>query len=69
MLLDQRDVPVTSNSFSALFDDGLEAWLQELPLQGIWQQADFKRIHSELSAIRSLIGMPLMQPVSGKVKF
>ncbi|MDC9582903.1 RtcB family protein, partial [Xenorhabdus sp. PR6a] len=43
LLLDQRDVPVTPNSFSALFDEGLEAWLQELPYQGIWQQTDFKR--------------------------
>ncbi|CDG16386.1 RtcB family protein [Xenorhabdus doucetiae] len=53
LLLDQRDVPVTPNSFSALFDEGLEAWLQELPYQGIWQQADFKRMYTELSAVLS----------------
>ncbi|PHM57381.1 RNA-splicing ligase RtcB [Xenorhabdus hominickii] len=53
LLLDQRDVPVTPNSFSALFDEGLEAWLQALPQQGVWQQANFKRMYTELSAILS----------------
>ncbi|MBC8951412.1 RtcB family protein [Xenorhabdus sp. PB62.4] len=53
LLLDQRDVPVTPKSFSALFDEGLETWLQELPQQGIWQQADFNRMYTELSAILS----------------
>ena len=36
LLLDRRDVPVTPDSFSALFDDGLPAWLAALPLQGLW---------------------------------
>ncbi|CBJ79627.1 putative PLP-dependent transferase [Xenorhabdus bovienii str. Jollieti] len=53
LLMDQRDVPVTPTSFSALFDEGLAAWLQELPQQGVWQQADFKRMHTELNAILS----------------
>ncbi|MBD2792538.1 RtcB family protein [Xenorhabdus szentirmaii] len=53
LLLDQRDVPVTPNSFNALFDEGLDAWLQALPQRGIWQQADFKRMKAELSAILS----------------
>ncbi|WP_426575863.1 RtcB family protein [Xenorhabdus stockiae] len=53
LLLDQRNVPVTPQSFSALFDEGLAAWLQELPRQGIWQQADFSRMYAELNAVLS----------------
>ena len=51
LLEDQRNVPVTPASFQALFDEGLGAWLDELPAQGLWQHVDFKRLHSELGAI------------------
>lgn len=49
LLQDRRDVPVSGASFAALFDDGPEAWLQELqPLkQGIWQHTDFARLQRE----------------------
>lgn len=51
LLQDKRDVPVTTRSFQALFDEGIAAWLTELPKQGLWQDVDFKRLHTEISKI------------------
>ncbi|POD96437.1 RNA-splicing ligase RtcB [Pectobacterium odoriferum] len=51
LLLDRRDVPVTPDSFSALFDEGLSAWLAALPQQGLWQDVDFRRLSAELASI------------------
>jgi tRNA-splicing ligase RtcB len=44
-----RDVPASSAAFQALFDSGPEAFLDTVPHQGIWSEADFSRIERDLS--------------------
>lgn len=51
LLNDQRDIPVTPQSFTALFDEGLPAWLNTLPQQGLWQKVNFIRLQTELDKI------------------
>jgi tRNA-splicing ligase RtcB len=43
-----RDVPVRSSGFLALFDAGPQAWLETLPAQGLWADADLARLQCEL---------------------
>ena len=57
LLHDKRDVPVTPQSFQALFDDGIAAWLAALPKQGLWQFVNFDRIQLEIDQI---LGQPLI---------
>ena len=45
-----RDVPVRSAGFLALFDAGPQAWLEGLPREGLWAQADLARLFAELQA-------------------
>jgi len=54
LLHDKRDVPVTPQSFEALFDDGIAAWLYALPAQGLWQAVNFERLHREIDQILGL---------------
>ncbi|KAA9001363.1 RtcB family protein [Affinibrenneria salicis] len=51
LLFDRRDVPVTPQSFSALFDEGLPAWLASLPQLGLWREVDLARLAVELNRI------------------
>lgn len=51
LLNDQRDIPVTPQSFEALFDDGLSAWLNALPQQGLWQKVNVTQLQAELNKI------------------
>lgn len=51
LLQDERDVPVTPQSFQALFDQGLASWLSELPQQGLWNSVNYERLHAELNKI------------------
>ncbi len=57
VLLDnQRDVPLSSRAFCALFDAGPRALLEQLPAVGIWRQVDRQRIVDELTACVGLEG-------------
>nr|WP_257381714.1 RtcB family protein [Snodgrassella alvi] len=51
LLQDERNVPVTPQSFQALFDDGIAAWVAALPQQGLWQEVNFKRLLAEINQI------------------
>lgn len=51
LLQDERNVPVTPNSFQALFDAGIAAWLKELPQQGLWETINFERLLNEIDQI------------------
>lgn len=51
LLHDKRDVPVTPQSFQALFDDGIAEWLASLPKQGLWATVDFERLYLEIDQI------------------
>jgi tRNA-splicing ligase RtcB len=48
-LLDNgRDVPVSTRAFTALFDDGPEAFLDRLDPLGLWAQCDRERLQAEV---------------------
>ncbi|MGM9485587.1 RtcB family protein [Roseateles sp. NT4] len=48
-LLDNgRDVPVATRAFTALFDDGPDAFLDSLDSLGIWAQCDRDRLRAEV---------------------
>lgn len=51
LLQDERNVPVTPQSFQALFDDGIAAWVAALPQQGLSQEVNFKRLLAEINQI------------------
>lgn len=49
-LLDNgRDVPASTAAFRALFDLGPEAFLQEVPRQGLWSEMDHVRLQQEVA--------------------
>jgi len=49
-LLDNgRDVPASTAAFRALFDLGPEAFLQEIPREGLWGEMDHIRLQDELA--------------------
>ena len=48
-LLDNgRDVPVSTRAFTALFDDGPDAFLDRLDPLGLWAQCDRERLRAEV---------------------
>jgi tRNA-splicing ligase RtcB (3'-phosphate/5'-hydroxy nucleic acid ligase) len=51
LLQDERDVPVTPQSFQALFDQGIAEWIAALPQQGLWQEVNVKRLLAEINQI------------------
>ncbi|MCO6537122.1 RtcB family protein [Gilliamella sp.] len=51
LLQDERDVPVTPQSFQALFDQDISAWLSELPQHGLWNSVNYERLRAELDKI------------------
>ncbi|WP_218966856.1 RtcB family protein [Snodgrassella alvi] len=51
LLQDERNIPVTPQSFQALFDEGIAAWITALPQQGLWQEVNFKRLLAEINQI------------------
>lgn len=61
LLHDKRDVPVTPQSFQALFDDGIAAWLAALPELGLWKTVNFDRLHCEVDQI---VGQQLIKAKS-----
>jgi tRNA-splicing ligase RtcB (3'-phosphate/5'-hydroxy nucleic acid ligase) len=49
-LLDNgRDVPVSTRAFTALFDDGPDAFLDRLDPLGLWAQCDRERLRAEVA--------------------
>lgn len=54
LLYDRRNIPVPGNAFTALFDDGADAWIAGLKEDGLWQSVDRLRLHDELSKTLSL---------------
>ena len=54
-LLDNgRDVPVSTRAFTALFDDGPDAFLDRIDPLGIWAQCDRERLRDE---VRRCVGL------------
>lgn len=51
LLQDERNIPVTPQSFQALFDEGIAAWIAALPQQGLWQHVNFKRLLAKINQI------------------
>ena len=56
LLQNGRDVPMSSRSFTALFDSGPAACLDELCPEGLWTQVDRERLYRELSPCIGLAG-------------
>ncbi len=48
ILLNERDVPVRTTGFKALFESGPHAFIDELPDEGIWRSADRDRLCKEV---------------------
>lgn len=51
ILEDQRNIPVNAASFEALFNDGLSAWQEALPMEGLWANVDHPRLQREIGKI------------------
>ncbi len=49
LLHDERNVPIPSQAFTALFEESPAAWLDNLQKQGIWQYVDINKLQNELS--------------------
>jgi tRNA-splicing ligase RtcB len=49
-----RDVPASGAAFRALFDDGPSGFLNTVPHQGIWAEADLARIEQDISRCTGL---------------
>lgn len=50
LLEDGRNLPLPASAFVALFDQGAQAFLQELPHEGLWARVDRARLERELQA-------------------
>lgn len=48
LLENERDIPVSTLAFRALFDDGPHSFIDHLNTGGIWHTADKTRLHSEV---------------------
>lgn len=57
VLLDNgRDVPVRARAFTALFDAGPLAWIDELHRDGLWARVDHERMANEVAGAIGLAG-------------
>lgn len=50
LLENERNIPVRTQAFRALFDDGPSAFIGELHREGLWADADLSRMLNEMSA-------------------
>lgn len=50
LLENGRDVPLSSQAFTALFDEGPGAFIDQVGQQGLWSSVDKTRLHAELKA-------------------
>lgn len=57
LLENERDVPVRTTAFRALFDEGPHAFLSELKTEGLWAHVDINRLHRE---VEHCIGLDAM---------
>lgn len=48
LLQNERDVPVSTRAFTALFDAGPEAFVDRLPAEGLWASVDRQRMADEI---------------------
>jgi len=56
ILQNGRDVPVRSAGFKALFDEGPQAFIEQLPDVGLWQGVNRDRLQAELAECVGLQG-------------
>lgn len=49
LLQNERDIPMSAQAFTALFDGGPEECLAALPMAGLWAQANLPRLEQEIA--------------------